>query len=76
MTFVTTWLGPGFGIGESIIETFGPLATTASFIVLVEALRIWVVRLEIRLVAVERMLVIAKSLRKGNNGLYFILENY
>ena len=37
-----------------MIETLGPLATTASFIVLVEAFRIWDVRFEILLVAVER----------------------
>lgn len=40
MTLVTTWLGPAFGIGTSLIVTLGPLATTASFIVEVEALRI------------------------------------
>lgn len=26
MTFVTTWSGPGFGIGTSRMVTFGPLA--------------------------------------------------
>ena len=38
ITFVTTWPLPGFGMGESMIWTLGPLATTASFIV--EAVRI------------------------------------
>ena len=41
MTLVTTWPGLGLGTGESIIWTFGPLPTTASFIVVDEALRIW-----------------------------------
>lgn len=49
-----------------MIETLGPLATTASFIVLVEALRIWVVRFEILLVAVVRMLDIAEKLEIEN----------
>lgn len=31
---MTIWFGPGFGIGESMILTLGPLETMASFIVL------------------------------------------
>lgn len=38
---MTTWYGPGFGIGTSWIVTLGPLATTASFIVWVDMFRIW-----------------------------------
>lgn len=30
---MTIWYGPGLGIGMSFIVTFGPLETTADFIV-------------------------------------------
>ena len=57
ITFVTTCCGPGLGIGESMIWTLGPLATTASF--MVDALRICLVVPEIRRMAEERTEVIA-----------------